>query len=156
MGKIGAGGPPPKPTALKLLEGGRSHHKKNEQEPTPPTGNKKRAPRWMTRYAKKFWNRNYHRFQRWGILTEADVPAFELLCETVAEYYECYDIIKKEGYTFTTPNGYHQQRPEVAIKRKARTDMENMLLQFGCTPASRTRVKRAFTEFKDEFDDLLD
>jgi P27 family predicted phage terminase small subunit len=157
MGKIATGGPPSKPTKLKVIEGNKGKRRLNTKEPQPrPVAGKR--PYWLREQAKRFWSRYVPILTRLGVFTEADGAAMILLAEAYADFRECLEVIKDKdkGYTFTTPSGYEAQRPEVAIMRKARKDMESLLAHFGMTPAARSRLAIDLPEDPDEFEGLLD
>ena len=66
----------PKPTALKILEGKPGKRPLNKNEPNPPKGNIK-CPTWLLPEAKKEWKRLAPSLEAMGVLTMADLTAFE-------------------------------------------------------------------------------
>jgi hypothetical protein len=68
-----------------------------------------------------------------GLLTVADIPAFEMLC------YE-YDLIRRD------PAGPYNH---------ARDRYRKMLIEFGMTPAARLRVKSATAQPLDRMAEFL-
>lgn len=52
-------------------------------------------------------------------------------------------------------NAYLQQRPEVTISQKERMLLKAFLTEFGCTPASRTRIQVAPKPVVDEFEQFV-
>jgi len=157
MSKIATGGPPGKPTHLKLLEGNPGKQKINDKEPKPPpVSDISKPPNWMSPKAKKFWRKYAPILKRLGLLTEPDVPALSILCETFAEYRQALWKLRTEGFTTLAPSGYEQQRPEVGILRKARKDIESLLAHFGMTPAARTRIQVNLESDLDDPERILD
>lgn len=77
---------------------------------------------------------------------EKDLKALEAYCQAYAKWKRCETILMKEGYTFTTPKGYVQQRPEVSISRDALTSMQAIAKELGFTPASRIRMQKNASE----------
>ena len=173
MAKIATGGPPGKPRHLKLLEGNPGKRPIKDDEPLPaPVKIGGRPPRWLSPRAKKFWRKYGPLLRRLGLFTEADEVAMIALAETFAEYRDALEILRQpiivtdgetgeehklgNRFVMTTPKGYSQQRPEVAILRKARKDIESLLAHFGMTPAARTRIQVNLEDDLDEFEELLD
>lgn len=115
---------PPKPTALKLLDGSAAHNpgRVNRQEPHPAEGGA--APRWLptTGRARSAWNRLYPVVSAMRVMTVADAEALAIGCQTFAEYA-------------ATPVEHWKKRD--ALRRA----YLGVLRDFGMTPASRTRVK---------------
>ena len=87
MSKIATGGPPPKPTHLKLIDGnpGKRPLNENEPKPAPAAASASHPPYWLSARAKNFWRKYGPILKRIGLLTEADIPAFILLAEAFAD-----------------------------------------------------------------------
>jgi P27 family predicted phage terminase small subunit len=85
--------------------------------------------------------------------TEADGLALELAASALAEYEAAARVILADGPTYEarTEAGaiMHRARPEQAIAADAWRRAMSMLLQFGLTPASRSKVE-ARPEFEPE------
>lgn len=129
----------PKPTALKMLEGNPGKRPLNENEPVPPKGSIK-CPSWLLPEAKKEWKRLAPSLEAMGVLTMADLTAFEGYCQAYARWKEAEAFITQHGSIFKTPSGYVQQVPQVSI---AQTNLKIMLKfceQFGLTPSARSRM----------------
>ena len=149
-------GPPPKPTALKVLEGNKGKQKLNTREPKPLPVHSIKVPEWLSKYAKEFWRKYVPMLVRLGLYTEADESAMILLSESYADFRECLLVTQADGRTFLTEKEYTVQRPEVAILRKARKDMESLLAHFGMTPASRSRLMVNLSKEMGDFEKELD
>ena len=136
---MGARGPRPEPTAIKQLKGNPGKRPLNTAEPQPdktvPV-----CPAWMNKHAKAEWKRIVPELERLGLLTCIDGGALEGYCQAYGQWVEAEKSLKKNGMTFTTPNGYVQQRPEVAIAQKYLTLMKNYLSEFGLSPSSRSKL----------------
>jgi phage terminase small subunit len=127
-------GRPPKPTALKLLQGKPGHRALPKGEPKPPPG-KVECPEWLGVEERKFWAELAPIYQAMGCLTVADVTAFATwMCE-LAKVKWCQ--VNKE--------------PVPASVSRA---VQNWAMQFGGTPASRAKVAVKPEEKKDEFGEL--
>lgn len=136
---MGARGPVPKPTKLKLIEGNPGKRPLNQNEPKPePIAPD--PPKWLTGEAKKEWLRVAPELEKLGLLTRVDMAALAGYCQAYATWVKAEKILKKEGLTFTTPNGYIQQRPEVSIAQKSLQIVRGFCAEFGLTPSARSRM----------------
>ena len=111
-------GPARKPTQLKIIQGNPGHQKLNKAEPHPAPVAPSR-PEWLSPEAKREWSRIVPELERLGLLTIVDRGALTGYCQAWGRAVEAEAILKAEGLTFTTPNGYVQQRPEVSIAQKS-------------------------------------
>jgi len=143
---MGRRGPPPKPTALKLLEGNPGKQKLNKAEPKPPALPKiPKAPSRLLADAKKEWRRLASALVGMDVLTEIDFTAFAELCQNYA-YYLITDkkilSLGTEGvYAMQETNtGYIQQHPLLSLRRQYYDQWRRGLADFGLTPAARSRL----------------
>jgi P27 family predicted phage terminase small subunit len=136
---MGKRGPAPKPTALRLIEGNRGKRPLNKSEPKP-TPVRPTRPEWMLPEAKREWNRVVPELERMGLLTAVDRAALAAYCQAYARAVQAEAVLRKSGISFVTPNGYEQQRPEVAIARAEWQMVRAFASEFGFTPAARTRI----------------
>jgi P27 family predicted phage terminase small subunit len=98
------------------------------------------CPPYLDRYGKGFWNEYVPRLAGEGVFKNVDRPAFEAMADCYSQFRRAQKVIKKEGMTFETPNGYIQQRPEVGIATKAKEQLRLMMAEFGMTASSRKRI----------------
>lgn len=132
-------GRPKKSIAEKKLEGNRS--KTPPEEPLKPPKGEVKCPVWLSKEAKKFWKKVVPILQETdGLIEISDQTALEGFCETYAQWKEASLVLQKEGMTFSTPKGYIQQRPEVAIVQKSSKTLMDYMNAFGLTPSSRSRL----------------
>lgn len=137
----------PLPTNLHVLNGNPSHKNLDTNEPKPKPIPPKQPP-GMSAGAKKIWKHLEPELDRLGLLTVVDGFAFAAACENYALWQETQRFFRRKdpetgkpyGRTFTTPNGYVGQRPEVAIGQKALSEARAWFTEFGLTPASRVRL----------------
>ncbi len=148
-------GRPPKPTALKELEGNPGRRPLNTKEPKPtPTAPK--CPPWLHQDAKKEWKRMAQELERMGLLTQVDMAAFAGYCQSYARWKEAEEFISKHGSIFKTPSGYVQQIPQVAIAQQNLKQMRSFCSELGITPASRSRIAVNDTEQQGSQDAMAD
>ncbi|MBE5775504.1 MAG: phage terminase small subunit P27 family [Clostridiales bacterium] len=154
---MGKRGPAPKPTALKILEGNPGKQKLNANEPKPPKADSIKPPSWLMPDAKKEWKRLAPSLESMGVLTTADLKAFEGYCQAYARWKQAEEKISEIGTTFLTPNGYIQQTPYVSIAMQNMKMMQSFANEFGLTPASRSRINAAMdTKGRKEEEDPME
>lgn len=151
-------GRPPKPTALKLLQGTLRPNRTNDREPIPP-GGIARMPEWLSDDARKWWRSIAPMLRQMNVLTVADTHALALLCDAYAEYLEARQVIRDEGMTYESHGargGFMiRQRPEVAIAADAFRRLDHMLGQFGMTPGMRSKVIAKPKDDVDPFEEFM-
>ena len=136
---MAARGRKPKPTALKVLGGNPGKRPLNDREPVPPKATLK-CPAWLLPEAKKEWMRLAPALEAMGVLTMADLTAFEGYCQAYARWKEAEAFITQHGSIFQTPSGYVQQVPQVSIAQQNLKIMQSFCSEFGLTPATRARI----------------
>jgi P27 family predicted phage terminase small subunit len=137
---LAVAGRPAKATTLKRLAGNPGK-RPNEAPDAHPISDSGYAPKHLSEMARAEWRRVVPELKRLGLLTVVDRAALEAYCETYAIWRQAQDAIAVQGLTFSTPNGYIQQRPEVSIAQKALQQMRGFMVEFGMTPRARNNVK---------------
>ena len=137
---MGARGPPPKPSALRLLRNPDAKRKLNDREPQP----KKKAPKippWLGEPEKREWRRLSKELLALGVLTVIDGDALGRYCVMLVEWVELGKDVWAKGRTQVSENGYEQERPQYSAWKKLAIDLNKMGAEFGLSPSSRTRVR---------------
>ena len=151
--------PRPKPTHLKVVAGNPGKRKLNKAEPKPKREIPS-CPAYLSDAAKVAWGRLSVMLDRMGVLTEADAPALERLCDCYAEILECRDLIARDGRTYssvttrtTSEDGEEttveevksllKANPAVGMLADADKRFKSYLIEFGLTPAARSKVNAA-------------
>jgi P27 family predicted phage terminase small subunit len=147
----------PTPTKLKVLRGTGRKDRGNRNEPRPeplPAGSP--PPDWISADAAEYWPELERVFSAAGLLTTLDAPALALLCEALADYLVARDTLDEAGpyYTTETENGSVMIRahPAVSDRSEAWRRVRLALMDFGGTPAARTRVAAVLGEEGDDLD----
>jgi P27 family predicted phage terminase small subunit len=144
----------PRPTHLKVVDGTARKDRTNKREPRPPKGIP-RCPAHLKGRSRDAWKHVAPMLDKMGVLTVADGPALELLCDAYALYREAKAVVDDCGLSYATTNPagdpMYRQRPEVATMNDAWKNVLRALTEFGLTPAARSRVK---APAKDESDPL--
>lgn len=149
MREIDIGGFPvrgrrPRPAALRILEGNPGHR----AIPTPPWPQSRapRCPSWLDPEAKREWIRVVPDLERLQLLTGIDRASLVVYCQAVAEFEQASAVLRKNGRTFETPNGFLQARPEVAMLHRSALLIRMFAEQFGLTPSARVRLGKTDEE----------
>jgi phage terminase small subunit len=119
----------PKPTALKILDGTRPD-RINRNEPAMPPASIE-PPDWLDERAREHWGELAPVLQSARLLTTGDRQALALLCEAFSR--------------FRSDPG----------NEKARDLYRRMLVEFGLTPSSRSRLKTTAEPVRDALADFL-
>jgi P27 family predicted phage terminase small subunit len=162
MGGKGSGGSNRKPTALKKLLGNPGKRKLNEKEPAAPKGVPE-MPRFLTTEARAEWRRIIPILVDMCVLTVADGKALAGYCSAYAQLAKAEAAIEKYGLICVTAldpdTGVVELKtnPAVRIKSDALRQMKSFLIEFGLTPASRSKLKiNASPDTPDALDALFD
>ena len=137
-------GRPAKPTALKRLAGNPGKRALNEREPRPRR-ELPPCPRWLAKTARAEWRRVARELYDAGVLTMVDRSALAAYCTAFARWQEAEGIVQAKGMVIKTTNGNLIPNPYLSIANRAMDDMRRFAVEFGMTPASRTRVAAADT-----------
>lgn len=155
-------GRPPKPTAIKIMEGNRGHRPLNDNEPICIRGEIIK-PDFLDELAGKAWDSMVDNMQKMNLLSLADLDAMSMYCTLFSRWLQAERVIREQGMVFDIMDNqgnfkYSQQRPEVGIANQCIKQMTLLASQFGMTPASRSKLMvLAADKDKDtrDFEDLL-
>jgi P27 family predicted phage terminase small subunit len=148
--------PTPEPTALKIAKGNPGKRKLNFDEPQPALGEPE-MPKGLSLSARREWKSIVKDLLELGVLSKVDGKALSAYCECFAMWEQARREIKKDGLTFRTTtvvkdrqaDGSVKERvvllsikrnPAVAIAFESLRAMKSYLVEFGLTPASRSRL----------------
>ena len=132
-------GPPPKPTALKIIAGnpGKKPLPKNEPKPMVEAPV---PPKHLSFEARLEWERLAPMLVRLKLLTKLDRAALSAYCQAWGRHVEAEEQIAKASALAFTHNGYPIVNPWATISKQAVDQMARFIAEFGLTPASRTRI----------------
>lgn len=139
---MGARGPRPEPTALKIAKGNPGRRAINAQEPQPE-GDLEQAPEWLSDEAREHWQEIAGELERIGVLTSLDGAAFATYCHTWARWRAAERDIEANGETALNSKGDRRPRAIVGIARDLLTAVLKYQREFGLTPSARSLVKVA-------------
>lgn len=139
----------PTPTALKVVRGNPGKRPLNESEPSPK--GEAEMPDWLTPAAAEHWPVVSKQLRDAGVLTSIDAHALAIYCEAFARWRQATDALERDGLIYTAKNGFPSQSPYLTIANTAFDQMRKMLVEFGMTPSSRSRVSKAPTDDGDQY-----
>ena len=148
-----ATGPKPIPTQLKIVRGNPGKRPLPEDEPQIPAS-RPEAPSTLSEGARQHWDVVVERLADAKIMTNLDIPALEIYCEAYAKWADANQKIQEHGPLIKSPQGFPMQSPYLQIANKAFDQMKAMLVEFGMTPSSRTKVRTTESGKKDDFGDI--
>jgi len=153
---MGRRGPPAKPAALKRLEGNPGKRALNTREPqfaakAPP------CPKHLTGEARKEWRRVSRELLEKDLLQVVDRAALAAYCQAWARWVDAELKMQEPGFEMVaiTDKGYAHVSPWFQVSTQALKQMKSFLVEFGLTPASRTRIQVPEQTEADEFDDFV-
>jgi P27 family predicted phage terminase small subunit len=130
----------PTPTSTKILNGNPGHRGINRNEPKftgTPT-----CPKHLDKDAKTEWKRIAPVLTSSGLLTSADRAALSAYCAAWSRWLNAELSIQKFGAVIKSPkSGFPIQNPYVGVANTALTQMRAFLIEFGMTPAARSRIQ---------------
>ncbi len=144
-------GPPKKPTALKLVEGSYREDRVAKDEPRPRVAIPK-PPRHLSPVALEEWGRIVQELADNGLMTNLDRAALVNYCDFWSHYVDASEKLKNQGMTIKTEAGNTIENPYFSIKKRCAELMHKFLVEFGMTPASRTRISAPLSKVKPDKD----
>lgn len=144
---MGARGPKAKPSELKLLQGTYRSDRAPDNEPKPKTPSAiPDPPAHMDAVGKKEWKRLAPELFRLGLLTIADLVAFETYCLSYGRLVAAHKSLRKaktmfHEYTNKAGATNFVARPEIAVIQKESLVIKAFCAEFGLSPSARTRME---------------
>ena len=142
---------PPKPTALKKLEGTyrKDRAVKNEIQPSIEVG--LTAPNDLNEWGVKLWDDVMSEYSKIGLITKVDMASLMSVCMEWGIYCEACDIVSSQGLQVMDDKGNLQVNPARRIANDAFKNYKSMCIEFGMTPASRTKISAPEQNMNDQF-----
>lgn len=140
----------PLPDEIKALQGTLRQHRVNEDAPTPDKGVPD-MPKGLSAGAKREWNSITLLLENLNVLSVIDSKALAAYCESYSQWQIAQKDVRKRGQvidalswdkakeTFVVTD--RKKNPSVSVAQEYLKLMKSFLIEFGLTPASRTRLK---------------
>jgi P27 family predicted phage terminase small subunit len=129
-------GPPPKPTALKVLHGETRPSRLNAHEPRPLDGRPVPPPH-LGPDALAVWEATLQHLDAMGLVTPADSEALAAYCEAVVQRRRAWQVLQASPPLIKGQRGNLVRNPATQAWRDAAMVMHRMSQEFGLTPAAR-------------------
>lgn len=133
---MGARGPAPTPTALRVLHGDRPG-RINTREPQFGIGSPK-PPHWIRKESRRYYRELVRALEPGRILTPADGYSLGMLADAMCRYVEARDAV--EAIKVNGRDGGKVRDPALTAESHAAALVHRLMMQFGLTPASRTSL----------------
>lgn len=91
---------------------------------------------------------------KYGAVNDEWKQPLIMLANNVEMYYQCSDIIRRDGLIVTAKNGYPSKNPAILIQIEAQKQINKLLDSFGLTPKAAAKINLV-GEDDDELKDLL-
>lgn len=139
----------PLPTAVKKLRGNPGKRKLNDAEPIAAPGIPK-MPEFLSKIAQQEWKEIVPELERLGVLAKVDGKALAGYCVSYARWMEAQKQIDKHGILIEESvfdkDGEEvdvrvKRNPAISIAHAELKNMKSFLIEFGMTPAARSRIR---------------
>jgi len=139
--------PRPVPTTLRVLRGnpGSKPLLKNEMHPRLPDLVPD-PPRQLTGLAAEEWRRIVPELYHIKVLTVVDIKPLAAYCQAYKTWCEAVELMNElggtfmKGYVLESKSGTVVKNPLHGVARDAAREMVRYAIEFGFTPAARTRI----------------
>jgi P27 family predicted phage terminase small subunit len=134
-------GRPPKPSALKHIEGNRGKRAINSREPEPALLDDLAPPAHLAPAVADVWRELAPKLRRAQLLTELDTPLLEITATAIAMFRLATGKIDGDKLMArNAESGAISLSPWVLLQSMAHKQAMNTLREWGATPAARSRV----------------
>lgn len=139
----------PLPTAVKKLRGNPGKRALNAEEPVVANGRPIVPPK-LKGVALDEWNAVVPELESMGVLSRLDGKALAAYCFCYAEWWQAHEEVEKYGLIVEEPivdkegevvGARYKRNPAVSIMHEAMKNMKAFLIEFGLTPAARSRLR---------------
>ena len=124
----------------------------NDREPAPPP-EIPACPEFLDTAAREEWDRTSLILANMGLLTLADRSALAAYCVAYSRWVQAEQQVARFGTIVKSPEkGFPMKSPYLTVADQALETMRKLMVEFGLTPSSRSRIRvpeggRAADEF---------
>ena len=97
-------------------------------------------PEHLDPLAREEWKRLTPKLLALGLISDIDKGTIAAYCQSYSRWVDAEMNIQRFGSVVKTPKGYPVQSPYLAIANRAIADMRKCAIEFGMTPAARSRI----------------
>lgn len=136
---MGTRGIPPKPTALRLIDGDRKS-RINEHEPIP-RGVPPVCPDDVSDEVRTIWDFTVSEMEAMGTAYASDRDTLRCYCEAVVSHRRACAVLAKTSVIIKGLHGGMVRNPALAVQRDTSHTIRAFAQEFGLTPSARTRIE---------------
>ena len=96
-----------------------------------------KAPNWINKHGKKLYRELGPKLNEAGMLTELDLPAFEMLCLSYGIAKEAQEQVQQDGLFVINEKGAKVKHPGTTIINQYTQQYRLYLQEFGLSPKAR-------------------
>src|SRR5688572_13757514 len=123
----------------------------------PPMPGGPECPDWLDDEAKAKWKRVTNDLQAMGLLARADRAALAMFCTAWSRWKDAEEQVRKFGAIVKSPEkGFPMKSPYLTIADQAMETMRKLMVEFGLTPSSRSRIRVPEGDAADELTRFLE
>ena len=139
----------PIPTNIHILRGNPGRKPKSELvDDVEPEIRLPKPPLHLTVEAKREWKRLGEELESLGLVSNIDYAAFAVYCQAYGRWVYAEKQINKLGDDGLISRGSYGLAQWFRMSMQLMDQLRKMLIEFGMTPSSRTRVRLAPTKAK--------
>jgi len=105
--------------------------------------------------AKREWRRMGKRLHKLGLVTEIDASALAAYCIAWSRWVRAETGLQKSGLVIKALSGRLVRNPLLLVANEAMSQMLKLMVEFGMTPSSRSKVTTTSAKEGDPFEDYL-
>ena len=94
----------------------------------------------LTQEEQAVWDRYAPDLVARGYLDQVNAGLLSVLCTLEARYDALSEVVRREGFFFTTPRGKLRERPEAMMQRRMVSGLMSLWTAFGLMPRARRRL----------------
>lgn len=128
----------PTPVSLRLVRG--NPGRRPIPEVAKVSSEMPQAPAHLSQRAREEWDTIAPQLHEAGLLAKVDRSALAAYCQAYGRWVEAEVALKTHGTLVKSPSGFPMVSPYLTVANKAMEQMTKMLIEFGMSPSSRSRV----------------
>ncbi len=108
------------------------------------------CPKELTGEAAAEWKRVTNLLRGLGLVAQLDRAALAMYCQSWARWLDAETQLATQGAIVKSPSGYPIQNPNLSVSSQAAKAMQQLLGEFGLSPAARHRMLGAPKKTEDK------
>jgi P27 family predicted phage terminase small subunit len=129
----------PKPTHLKIINGNPGKRPLNKAEPTF-SRDLPEPPKWLPAGAKEYFVTVRNRIADMGYASASHTEALTLLASRLYQVEQCMIELEENGPVSVSDTNVAKTSPAALVLHTAAVHAQSLLVEFGLTPSSASRI----------------